>query len=78
MNGPRRVYLYARFWRHVVAPRTAIIMPVAVSPIFMVEVSTAAIKVSWWSGFMGIGSGFSCMLDGYCSVVFSCWKCLRV
>ena len=50
----------------------AIIMPVLVSPIFMVEVSMAAISVSWRSGFMRIGCGFSCRLDGYCSVVFSC------
>ena len=56
----------------MVAPRTAIIIPVLVSPIFMVEVSTAAISVSWWSGFMEIGSGFSCRLDGYCSVVLNC------
>jgi len=33
----------------------AIMMPVAVSPIFMVEVSTAAIVVSWWLGFKVIG-----------------------
>jgi hypothetical protein len=43
------------------------IMPCAVSPIFMVEVSTAAMKVSWWSGFMGIDFGLSCMLVGFCS-----------
>ena len=47
-------------------------IPVVVSPIFMVEVSMAAIIVSWWSGFRVIGVGFSCMLWGYCSVVFSC------
>ena len=33
----------------------AIIMPVLVSPIFVVEVSTAAIVVSWWLGFKVIG-----------------------
>ena len=47
-------------------------MPVEVSPIFMVEVSMAAIIVSWWLGFKVIGVGFSCMLCGYCSVVISC------
>ncbi len=47
MKGPSRLYLYLRFWRHVAAPRTAIRMPVGVSPIFIVEVSTAAIVVSW-------------------------------
>ena len=39
----------------MVAPRMAIMMPVLVSPIFMVEVSTAAIVVSWWLGFKVIG-----------------------
>jgi hypothetical protein len=61
-----------RFWRHVVAPRIATIMPVLVSPIFTVEVSTAAIIVSWWFGFRGIGSGFSCSVDENCWFV-SCW-----
>jgi hypothetical protein len=37
----------------------AMIMPVVVSPIFMVEVSMAAIMVSWWFGFRVIGIGFS-------------------
>lgn len=46
-KGPSRLYLYLRFWRHVAAPRTAMMMPVWVSPIFMVDVSTAAIVVSW-------------------------------
>jgi hypothetical protein len=38
----------------------ATIIPVVVSPILMVEVSIAAIKVSWWSGFKVIEAGFSC------------------
>ena len=52
----------------------ATMMPVLVSPIFMVEVSMAAIRVSWWSGFMAIDCGLSCMLDGYCSVTLNCWR----
>ena len=48
------------------------IMPVVVSPIFMVEVSIAAINVSWRSGFRVIGWGFSCRVEGYCSVVLNC------
>jgi len=66
--------LYLWFCRQTVAPRMATMMPVLVSPIFMVEESTAAIRVSWWSGFMGIGCGFSCMLEGYCSVMLNCWR----
>ncbi len=42
-------------------------MPVAVSPIFMVEVSTAAIVVSWWLAFKVIGVWFSRRCDGCCS-----------
>jgi hypothetical protein len=38
----------------------AIMMPVLVSPIFMVEVSTAAIIVSWWLGLSGIGWRLKC------------------
>jgi len=52
----------------------AIIMPVLVSPIFIVDVSTAATRVSWWSGFMEIGSGLSWRLAGYWSVGLNCWK----
>jgi len=44
------------------------------SPIFMVEVSTAAIRVSWWSAFIGIGCGLICMLDGHCSVIVGWWR----
>ena len=55
----------------MVAPRTATIVPVEVSPIFIVEVSTAATIVSWWSGFKVTGVDFNCMLCGYCSVVIS-------
>ena len=47
-------------------------MPVLVSPIFMVEVSTAAIIVSWWLGLRGIGVRLSCMFDGYWSEALSC------
>jgi hypothetical protein len=36
----------------------ATMMPVFVSPIFMVEVSVAAIIVSLWLGLRIIGSGF--------------------
>jgi len=39
----------------MVAPLTAIIMPLVVSPIFMVEVSTAATIVSSSLGFNGMG-----------------------
>ena len=56
----------------MIAPLTATMMPVLVSPIFIVDVSTAAIRVSWRSGFIGIGCGFICMLDGYCSVRLYC------
>ena len=51
------------------------IMPVEVSPIFMVEASMAAIIVSWWSGFRVIGMGFSFMLCGYCSKGVNCDIC---
>ena len=50
----------------------AIMMPVLVSPIFMVEVSTAAIVVSWWLGFKKIGWRFSCRFEGCCSEVLNC------
>ena len=43
----------------------AIIMPVVVSPIFMVEVSTAAIVVSWWLGFSAMGVRLRRSVDGY-------------
>ena len=72
MNGPRRVYRYCRFCFQVVAPRIASIMPVAVSPIFIVEVSIAAIVVSWWLGFKAIGVRLSCKCDGCCS---NAWYC---
>ena len=42
-------------------------MPVVVSPILMVEVSMAAINVSWRFGFRAIGMGFSWRLVGVCS-----------
>ena len=64
MNGPRRVYLYDLFCFQVAAPLIPMIMPVLVSPIFIVEVSTAAIKVSWWFGLMVTGSALSCKLEG--------------
>ena len=47
-------------------------MPVAVSPIFMVEVSTAAIVVSWWLGFRVIGWRLRHRFEGYCSKVLYC------
>ena len=50
----------------------AIMMPVLVSPIFMVEVSTAAIIVSWWLGFKAIGVRLSCRFDGCCSKMRNC------
>ena len=56
----------------MVAPLIAIIMPVLVSPIFMVEVSTAAIVVSWWLGFRVIGWRFSRRFEGYCSEMLNC------
>ena len=72
MKGPRRVYRYFRFSFQTVAPRMAIMMPVLVSPIFMVEVSTAAIIVSWWLGLSAIGWRLSCRFDGCCSKVRNC------
>ncbi len=56
----------------MVAPLMASRMPVLVSPIFMVEVSTAAIVVSWWLGFKAIGVRLSCKCDGGCSRVRNC------
>ena len=50
----------------------AIMMPVLVSPIFMVDVSTAAIVVSWWLGFKTIGWRFSLRVEGYCSEMLYC------
>ena len=50
----------------------AIIIPVLVSPIFMVEVSTAAIIVSWWLGFKAIGWRLSRRFDGCCSEMRNC------
>ena len=47
-------------------------MPVLVSPIFMVDVSTAAIVVSWWLGFKTIGWRLSWRFEGYCSKVLNC------
>jgi len=44
------------------APLTAAIMPVLVSPIFMFEVSTAAIVVCVRFGFSVMGFGFSCIV----------------
>ena len=41
-----------------------IIMPVQVSPIFMVEVSTAAIVVSCWLGLTKIGVKLICSVEG--------------
>jgi len=49
-------------------------MPVLVSPIFMVEVSTAAIIVFWWFGFKAIGVRLSCRFDGCCSKMWNCCK----
>jgi len=52
-------------------------MPVWVSPIFMVDVSTAATIVSWRSGFSVIASCFSCKFCRCCSVMLNwcavCW-----
>jgi hypothetical protein len=56
----------------VFAPRIAIIMPLLVSPIFMVEVSTAAMVVSWWLGFRAMGWRLSCSFEGCCSKVRNC------
>ena len=50
----------------------AIIMPVAVSPIFIVDVSIAAIVASWWLGLSTIGVRLSCKCDGCCSNVWYC------
>ena len=50
----------------------AIIMPVLVSPIFIVEVSTAAIGVSWWLGFRVIGWRLSRRFEGCCSEMWNC------
>ena len=50
----------------------AIMMPVLVAPIFMVEVSTAAIVVSWWLGLSVIGVRLSCRFDGWLSKVRNC------
>ena len=50
----------------------AITIPVLVSAIFMVEVSIAAIVVSWWLGFKNIGVRLSCKSDMRCSEVRNC------
>jgi len=50
-------------------------MPVLVSPIFMVEVSTAAIIVSWVLGVNGSGLRFSCNVVGQFSKALSCRFC---
>lgn len=50
-------------------PLIATMVPVFVSPILMVEVSTAAIRVSSCFGFTLIGWGFSWMLVGNCSAM---------
>jgi len=59
-DGPRRVYLYAPFCFHTLAPRMATMIPVLVSPIFIVDVSTAEIRASFVLGFSGSGWRFSC------------------
>ena len=59
MKGPRRRYLYFLFCFQTVAPLMATSMPVAVSPILMLEVSTAATMVFSWFGFNCMGCGFS-------------------
>ncbi len=50
----------------------AIMMPVFVSPIFMVEVSTAVIVVSWWLGLSATGVCLRRRVDGYCCGVWNC------
>src|SRR3972149_6070500 len=51
----------------------AMMMPVLVSPILMVEVSTAAIIVSWCLGVRGSGWRFNWSWVGLVSVKGSCW-----
>ena len=58
----------------MVAPRMAIMMPLLVSPIFMVEVSTAAISVSWVLGVSGSGWRFNCSVVGLSSKVLVCCR----
>jgi len=72
MKGPSLMYLYFLFCFQTFAPLMAISVPVLVSPIFMLEVSTAATIVSSCLGFRGMGCILSCKACGCISKSLAC------